>query len=79
MCQFDRALVHGFLVAHASSLVVEEESFRVEAGLLLKAVDGEELAVAAGVSPGSVSMRAAFIDRSFNPEFDVSSYLERAL
>jgi len=55
-------------------LVFEDEDVVVECGLVLHGVDGQELVVAAGIPPGSVSVLASFAaDKQFEPQFSLSS------
>jgi hypothetical protein len=71
--------VDGFWIADVVCVVHEDEQVHSESGLALTSVSGEEIQVVAGVSPGSVSMRAPFVSEPFEPEFAADSYSRKPL
>jgi hypothetical protein len=55
-------------------LIFEDEDVVVECGLVLCGRYGEEVVVAAGVSPGSISVKASFsVEECFEPQFPLSA------
>jgi hypothetical protein len=68
-----------FFVAGMSMLVYETMEVFAEAGIVFLGRDGTDLLVAAGVSPGSVSMAAPFSDKEFNTEFELDDYRREKL
>jgi|GEM_PF-3503213 len=54
-------------------LVYEDTDVVSECGLLLRGEDGNEVVIAAGIPPGSVSISAAFNKGPFEPQFAISA------
>ncbi|WP_353393388.1 hypothetical protein [Hydrogenophaga sp. 5NK40-0174] len=67
-----RVEVPPFRVTTLVKLVYEDNSFRSECGIAVGGENEEEIVVATGVSPGSVSIAAPFSTSPFEPEFPVS-------
>lgn len=64
--------VSGFKIKQVDRLVYEEPGLYVENGIILISEEGREIWIAAGVSPGSVSMQASgYFVTKFNPELRV--------
>lgn len=61
-----------FRVTSLVKLVYEDNNFRSECGIAIGGENGDEIVVATGVSPGSVSIAAPFSTSAFDPEFSVS-------
>lgn len=61
--------VNNFLIKSVEWLVVNNDEIYVECGLVVKDALDREIIVAAGVSPGSVSISSPFSNNSFIPEF----------
>ena len=53
-------------------LVYEDDDVITECGLVLCGLDGKEIVIAAGISPGSVSVAATFAEGKFEPQFPLS-------
>ncbi|MCY7327391.1 MAG: hypothetical protein LH618_02445, partial [Saprospiraceae bacterium] len=66
-----RVEIQKFEVIAIKKLVYEDDDVIAECGLILYGANGEEVIVATGVSPGSVSIGAAFSAVQFKPEFPV--------
>jgi hypothetical protein len=62
-----------FRIAAVERLIYEEESFRSECGLVFISEGGGIVTVAAGVSPGSVSILAPGASGNFLPQFPLLS------
>jgi hypothetical protein len=61
-------------------VIYEDEDVVVECGLLLRGVNGEEITVAAGVPPGSVSVQMPFASTElFEPQFPISACRREAV
>ena len=63
-----------FAVENMECLVYRDADVYAECGLVFYSSLGEEIIIAAGVSPGSVSIQAPFSTQKFQPEFAVSDY-----
>jgi hypothetical protein len=61
-------------IAAIQRLIYEDSRVYSECGLVIHDLSGREVIVAAGVSPGSVSVSAPFSDESFSPEFPLTYY-----
>lgn len=61
-----------FRVTSLAKLVYEDKDFRSECGIAIGGENEEEIVVATGISPGSVSIAAPFSTSPFEPEFSVS-------
>jgi hypothetical protein len=59
-----------FKVSHVETLVHEEPDLLVENGIIFTSVHGDEIWIAAGPAPGSVSVRSPWTN-DFQPEFEV--------
>ncbi|GAA4358786.1 hypothetical protein GCM10023165_54130 [Variovorax defluvii] len=58
----------------AEKLIYEDDDVIVECGLLLRGRHGQEVVVAAGIPPGSVSVRAPFsAGQPFEPQFPIAT------
>ncbi|PHV09511.1 hypothetical protein [Chitinimonas sp. BJB300] len=68
-----------FLVTSVEYLVYEDSDAYSECGLVLRSSLGEEVIIAAGVSPGSVSVQAPFSTLDFEPEFPTSDYQRKSM
>ena len=62
-----------FAVEKVEVLVYEDDDVISECGLVLSGADGGEIIIAAGISPGSVSVSAPFATGSFEPQFSISA------
>lgn len=56
-------------VVWAEKLIYEDQDVVVECGLVLRGGEGQEVVIAAGIPPGSVSVRAPFSPALFEPQF----------
>jgi hypothetical protein len=58
----------------AEKLIYEDDDVVVECGLVLLGSNGQQMVIAAGISPGSVSVRASFsAGHAFEPQFQLSA------
>lgn len=73
---FETRPIPHFNVDSVSLLVYREGQVNSECGIILRETGGREIIVAAGVSPGSVSVRADFSSDLFAPEYSLSDYCE---
>lgn len=71
---FSKTSIERFTIVSVDCLVYETPDVYAECGIVLRAVSGEEVIIAAGVSPGSVSVQAPFSSLPFDPEFSVPDY-----
>jgi len=62
---FSRAGIEKFTIASVDCLVYETPDVYAVCGIVLRAVSGEEVIIATGVSPGSVSVQASFSSLTF--------------
>lgn len=62
-----------FRVLALEKLVYEDADVVSECALVLRGEDGEEIVVAAGIPPGSVSVTAPFTEGLFEPQFTLAS------
>ncbi|WP_157582024.1 MULTISPECIES: hypothetical protein [Rhodanobacter] len=76
---FETRLISGFNVDSVSLLVYQEDQINSECGMIFREKYGREMIVAAGVSPGSVSICADFSGDIFAPEHSLSKYCESHL
>lgn len=60
-------------IVSIAKLTYEDTDFSSECGLALFCGNGEEILVAVGVAPGSVSVSAPFGRNSFEPEFPIAA------
>ena len=67
-----RVDVPPFRVTSLIKLVYEDNNFSSECGIAIGGANEEEIVVATGISPGSVSVSAPFSTSTFEPEFSVS-------
>ena len=63
-----------FQVNNIEKLVYNDNDVYSECGLVFRDDQGKEIIIAAGISPGSVSVCASFTTGPFQPEFPVSDY-----
>ncbi len=68
-----------FLIASVEYLIYEDSDVYSESGLVLRSSSGEEVIIAAGVPPGSVSVQAPFSKLDFEPEFPTSDYKRKSM
>ena len=68
-----------FCIAAVDCLVYEEANVYSECGIVLHDSGGGEWIIAAGVSPGSVSVKTPFSEDRFLPEFSANDYSRVAL
>jgi hypothetical protein len=61
-------------IKHVGVLLFANESVVVESGLTLESENGAEIVIAAGQLPGSMSLKAAFQECKFEPQFPESAY-----
>lgn len=71
---FIEVKVERFHITAVECLVYEAQEVYSECGIVLRDATGRELIVAAGVSPGSVSIKAPFSKEPFSPEFVLGDY-----
>ncbi|WP_147426769.1 hypothetical protein [Trinickia fusca] len=76
---FKSILVGRFCIDAVECLIYEDPSVYSECGVILYDFLGRELIIAAGVSPGAVSIKAPFSDEHFSPEFPLDNYCRIAL
>jgi hypothetical protein len=67
--------MHQFVVSSVDLLAVDAEGITSEVGLVIRAFDGAEVTIAAGVSPGSVSAKVPGGHNRFSPEFGNADYV----
>ena len=71
--KYNETAVSAIAVVSSEKLIYEDDDVVVECGLVLCVRDDEEILVAAGISPGAVSVRASFSTASsFEPQFPLS-------
>lgn len=58
-------------IARCRKLLCEEDGFLAECGLLLASEDGKNVIIAAGISPGSVSVSLPSSQSNFSPLIDL--------
>lgn len=63
------------VIKRVDQLVFRDEKVYSECGLVLCDGDGDEIIVAAGVSPGSVSVSLPSDKTQFEPELDIGDYI----
>ncbi|WP_426401023.1 hypothetical protein ACN9M1_27515 (plasmid) [Ralstonia sp. R-29] len=71
---FRRVGIENFAIVSVDCLVYETPDVYAECGIVLRAISGEEVIIAAGVSHGSVSVQAPFSSLPFDPEFSLPDY-----
>ncbi|KVF27191.1 hypothetical protein WJ07_06870 [Burkholderia vietnamiensis] len=71
---FQEFEIESFRIAVIERLLYEDSQVYSECGLVFHDGFGAEIIVAAGVSPGSVSINAPFSQECFAPEFPVAAY-----
>lgn len=71
--------ISSFNVKKVEALIYEDSDVISECGLVLSGTDGGEIIIAAGVSPGSVSVAASFATESFEPQFSISACRREAI
>lgn len=76
---FKRTKVEPFFICFIECLVYENTSVFAECGIVLRDNSGEEMIIAAGISPGSVSVQAPFTTLQFEPELSASDYRRMAI
>jgi len=62
-----------FFVERLEKLVYEDDDVITECGLVMYGVGGAEIIIAAGISPGSVSVAASFATEPFEPQFSLGT------
>lgn len=72
--QFIMTDVHNFTILKCERLTYNEPDIYAECGIVFTSQTGSELLVAAGTSPGSVSIRPPFSSDPFAPEFEMDKY-----
>lgn len=63
--------ISDFGLVDVQKLVYEDSDVVTECGLILLSSKGEQIIIAAGISPGSVSVLAPFTNASFEPQFSL--------
>jgi hypothetical protein len=63
-----------FHIAAVECLVYEDPDVYSECGIVFRDLSGSEWVIAAGISPGAVSIGTPFADETFSPEFSVTDY-----
>lgn len=76
---FNRTKVNPFFICLIECLVYENTSVFAECGIVLRDSLGGEVIIAAGISPGSVSVQAPFTTLPFEPELSMSDYRRMAI
>ncbi|WP_157655502.1 hypothetical protein [Burkholderia ubonensis] len=71
---FHEIAVEKFFIASIDCLVYDDPDVYSECGIVFRDGSGHELIIAAGVSPGSVSVKAPFANELFAPEFSLGDY-----
>lgn len=71
---FHRTVVNSFKVCRVERLIHEDPIVFAEAGLVFIESNQTEIIIAAGVSPGSVSVLAPFSAQAFEPELSAPDY-----
>lgn len=72
--KLEEVAVQPIRFASAEKLVYEDDDVVVECGLVLCGTGGQQVVIAAGVAPGSVSVEAPFsAGQSFEPKFQWSA------
>lgn len=71
---FQRTDIIAFPIRRLEYLVHQDAKVFAESGLIFASDDGKEIIVAAGVSPGSVSVLAPFSSQPFEPELSPQDY-----
>ena len=67
-------------LANAEKLIYEDEDVVVECGLVLHGSDGQQVVIAAGIPPGSVSVHASFsVGQPFEPQFSLATCRRQTL
>jgi hypothetical protein len=71
-------IFHGEL--SVSKLIIEESGTESESGIILRAADGQELVIVAGVNPYSVAVSGVtFPGYTFEPEYKLEQYSHFAM
>lgn len=65
--------IEPFSIYDVEKIIYEDEDVISECGLVFRARSGNEIVIAAGVSPGSVSISAPFANDPFEPQFALST------
>lgn len=71
--------VQNFTIVKCERLTYTEPDIYAECGIVFTSQTGSELLMAAGTSPGSVSIRAPFSSDQFAPEFEMDKYQRHEL
>jgi hypothetical protein len=66
-----RVEVPSFQITSLAKLVCESDAIRSECGIVFGGEGGQEIVVATGIPPGSVTIAAPFSSAPFEPEFAV--------
>ena len=69
--------VSDFVIRNVERLIYEDAEVYSESGIVLKGEFAQEVIIAAGKAPGSVSIAAPFAIGDFNPEFANDQYQRR--
>lgn len=70
---FSKHAISCFSVEKLEKLIYEDDDVISECGLVLYGADGAEIIIAAGISPGSVSVAASFATEPFEPQFSLAT------
>jgi len=65
--------ISSFFVERLEKLIYEDDDVISECGLVIYGAGGAEIIIAAGISPGSVSVAAAFATEPFEPQFSLDT------
>lgn len=80
VCKYNEVEISSFPIMTIEKLIYEDNDVIVECGLVIYGCDGLEIVVAAGVSPGSVTLQAPFsAKQSFFPQFLLSDCRRQAM
>lgn len=60
------------IIDHIEKLLFEDDEIISECGIVISIENGTKIVVAAGNSPGSVSVRSDFSDQPFDPQFPIA-------
>lgn len=71
---FEFVGIDEFVIKSVGLLIYDDAATYAECGIVFYSSTGNEICIAAGVSPGSVSVKAPFSNEEFDPEFQPSSY-----
>lgn len=71
---FQSTMIGPFRINRIDCLLYETKDVLAECGVVLHSEEDQEIIIAAGVPPGSVSVSASSIEAQFEPEFETRCY-----